>query len=720
MAPRTTGQCVGGSSACSTEARWTGAAAALAVLDVGNREKEEGRRKRETEMGTAFERRWKKGWACLKDHYEEALRRNDVKAIVVTAEQLKIDYVSIDVMTNTLEAAGKPSVAAINGPALGGGLEISMVCQARISIPTAQLGLPELQLGVIPAFGGTQRLPRLVGLTKALEMMLMSKPIKAEEAHQLGLIDAIVSPNDLLNTACRWALDISESRRPWVHTLSRTDKLESPDEAREILKFARAQVQKQAANLRHPLVCIDVIEEGIVSGPQAGLRKVPGITDLGLMPRKVSKVAIVGGGLMGSGIATALMLCNYPVVLKEVNDKFLDAGIDMIKANLRSRVRKGKMTKEIYEKTLSLLTGVVDYERFKDVDLVIEESNTSNFYLAIYFIEQYWNAVVENVKVKQQVFADLERYCPSHCVLATNTSTIDLDLIGEKTNSQDRIAGAHFFSPAHVMPLLEIVRSKRTSPQVVVDLLDVGKKIKKTPVVVGNCTGFAVNRMFSPYTSIALLLVDRGMDVYKIDQVCTEFGMPMGPFRLLDLVGFGVALASGMQYLENSPGSVDKSMLIPLMFEDKRTGEASQKGFYKYEGNRKAIPDPDIFKYVEESRSMAGTVPDLELLKLDDKEIVEMVFFPVINEACQVLGERIANKASDLDIASIFGMGFPPYRGGIMYWADSIGAKRIHARLSEWEMKHGQLFRPCSYLSERAAEGVPLSSTAKNNSKARM
>uniref|UniRef100_A0A0E0DM90 Uncharacterized protein n=1 Tax=Oryza meridionalis TaxID=40149 RepID=A0A0E0DM90_9ORYZ len=676
-------------------------------------------------MGTAFERRWKKGWAwyalySLKDHYEEALRRNDVKAIVVTAEQLKIDYVSIDVMTNTLEAAGKPSVAAINGPALGGGLEISMVCQARISIPTAQLGLPELQLGVIPAFGGTQRLPRLVGLTKALEMMLMSKPIKAEEAHQLGLIDAIVSPNDLLNTACRWALDISESRRPWVHTLSRTDKLESPDEAREILKFARAQVQKQAANLRHPLVCIDVIEEGIVSGPQAGLRKVPGITDLGLMPRKVSKVAIVGGGLMGSGIATALMLCNYPVVLKEVNDKFLDAGIDMIKANLRSRVRKGKMTKEIYEKTLSLLTGVVDYERFKDVDLVIEESNTSNFYLAIYFIEQYWNAVVENVKVKQQVFADLERYCPSHCVLATNTSTIDLDLIGEKTNSQDRIAGAHFFSPAHVMPLLEIVRSKRTSPQVVVDLLDVGKKIKKTPVVVGNCTGFAVNRMFSPYTSIALLLVDRGMDVYKIDQVCTEFGMPMGPFRLLDLVGFGVALASGMQYLENSPGSVDKSMLIPLMFEDKRTGEASQKGFYKYEGNRKAIPDPDIFKYVEESRSMAGTVPDLELLKLDDKEIVEMVFFPVINEACQVLGERIANKASDLDIASIFGMGFPPYRGGIMYWADSIGAKRIHARLSEWEMKHGQLFRPCSYLSERAAEGVPLSSTAKNNSKARM
>lgn len=650
-------------------------------------------------------------------------------SVLFRETKLKVDYISIDVLTDTLEASGKPSVAAIDGLALGGGLEISMVCQARISTPTAQLGLPELLLGVIPGFGGTQRLPRLVGLTKALEMMLLSKPIKAEEAHQLGLVDVVVSPNDLLKTARRWALDISESRRPWVRTLSKTDKLESPDEAREILKFARAQAQKQAANLQHPLVCIDVIEEGLVSGPRAGLRKeaiafqdlifsdtckslvhvffaqratskVPGITDLGLMPRKVAKVAIVGGGLMGSGIATALILSHYPVILKEVNEKFLNAGIDRIKANLQSRVRKGKMSEEKYKKTLSLLMGVLDYERFKDVDLVIE-------------------AVIENVKLKQQIFAELERYCPSHCVLATNTSTIDLNLIGENTNSQDRIVGAHFFSPAHIMPLLEIVHTQHTSPQAVVDLLDVGKKIKKTPIVVGNCTGFAVNRMFFPYTQTALLLVDRGMDVYKIDQACTKFGMPMGPFRLADLVGFGVALATGMQYLENFPERVYKSMLIPLMIEDKRTGEASQKGFYKYEGKRKANPDPEIMNYVEKSRSMAGATPDPELVKLDDKDIVEMVFFPVINEACRVLGEGIAVKASDLDIASIFGMGFPPYRGGIMYWADSIGAKRIHAKLSEWATKYGQFFRPCSYLTERAAAGVPLSAPA-NQAKARL
>jgi enoyl-CoA hydratase/3-hydroxyacyl-CoA dehydrogenase len=324
------------------------------------------------------------------------------------------------------------------------------------------------------------------------------------------------------------------------------------------------------------------------------IQQVPGATDLGLMPRKVTKVAILGGGLMGSGIATAMILSNYPVILKEVNEKFLNAGIDRIKANLQSRVRKGKMTEERYEKAMSLVTGVLDYERFKDVDLVIE-------------------AVIENVKLKQQIFSDLEKYCPSHCVLATNTSTIDLNLIGEKTRSKDRIVGAHFFSPAHVMPLLEIVRTQHTSPQVVVDLLDVGKKIKKTPIVVGNCTGFAVNRMFFPYTQSALLFVDLGMDVYKIDRACTKFGMPMGPFRLADLVGFGVAAATGMQYLENFPERVYKSMLIPLMMEDKRTGEASRKGFYKYEDKRKATPDPEIMKYIEKSRSMAGVTPDTEV-----------------------------------------------------------------------------------------------------------
>ncbi|XP_062175586.1 peroxisomal fatty acid beta-oxidation multifunctional protein MFP2 [Alnus glutinosa] len=679
----------------------------------------------------------------LKDNYDQALRRDDVKAIVVTGakgrfsggfdisafeetrkgttrREQKPGYVSIEIMTDTLEAARKPSVAAIDGLALGGGLEVAMACHARISTPTAQLGLPELQLGVIPGFGGTQRLPRLVGLSKALEMLLMSKPVKGEEAYTLGLVDAIVSPDELVNTARQWALDILDRRRPWVASLYKTDKIEPLGEAREILQFARAQARKQAPNLQHPLVCIDVIEEGIASGPRAGLwkeaeafqgllgsdtnkslvhiffaqrgtTKVPGVTDIGLVPRRVNKVAILGGGLMGSGIATALILSNYPVILKEVNDKFLQAGIGRVRANLQSRVKKGKMTQEKFEKTISLLKGVLDYESLKDVDMVIE-------------------AVIENVSLKQQIFADLEKYCQPHCILASNTSTIDLNLIGERTKSQDRIVGAHFFSPAHIMPLLEIVRTKHTSPQVIVDLLDVGKKIRKTPVVVGNCTGFAVNRMFFPYTQAAILLVECGTDLYQIDRVISKFGMPMGPFRLADLVGFGVAIATGMQFVQDFPERTYKSMLIPLMQEDKRAGEATRKGFYVYDERRKASPDPELKKYIEKSRSISGVTIDPKLVKLPEKDILEMIFFPVVNEACRVLAEGIVVKAADLDIAAVMGMGFPPYRGGIMFWADTLGSKYIYSRLEEWSKMYGEFFKPCAYLAERAAKGAPLSS----------
>ncbi|KAL3583026.1 hypothetical protein D5086_017358 [Populus alba] len=672
----------------------------------------------------------------LKDSYEQALRRDDVKAIVITGAKGKFsggadissfeevqegklnepkpDFIISEVLGNTLE------VAAIEGLALGGGLEVAMACHARISTPNAQLSLPELQLGLIPGFGGTQRLPRLVGITKALEMMLTSKPVKGEEAHALGLVDAVVSPNELLSTARQWALDIFERRRPWIASLYKTEKLDSLGEAREIFKFARAQAQKRAPNLLHPIVCINVVEHGIVSGPRAGLykefesfqelvrsdiskslvhiffalrgtTKVPGITDLGLVPRRVKKVAVLGGGLMGSGIATALILSNYPVILKEVNDQFLQAGIGRVRANLQSRVKKGKMTQEKFEKTMSLLKGSLDYESFKDVDMVIE-------------------AVIENVSLKQQIFSDLEKYCPPHCILASNTSTIDLNLIGKQTKSQDRIIGAHFFSPAHVMPLLEIVRTKQTSPQVIVDLLDVGKKIRKTPVLVGNCTGFAVNRMFFPYTQAAILLVEHGVDLYQIDRVITKFGMPMGPFRLADLVGFGVAIATGMQFVENFPERTYKSMLLPLMQEDKRGGETTFKGFYLYDDRRKAKPDPELRKYIEKARSISGVAVDPKLAKLPEKDIVEMIFFPVVNEACRVFAEGIAVKAADLDIASLMGMGFPPYRGGIMFWADSFGSKYIYSRLEEWSKTYGEFFEPCAFLAERGAKGAPLSS----------
>ncbi|KAI4317570.1 hypothetical protein L6164_025433 [Bauhinia variegata] len=679
----------------------------------------------------------------LKENLDLVMQMDGVKAIVVTGAKGKFSggfditafggvqegrvkqkpgWISVEIITDTLEASKKPLVAAIDGLALGGGLEVAMACHARISTPTAQLGLPELQLGIIPGFGGTQRLPRLVGLSKALEMMLTSKPVKGEEACSLGLVDAVVSPHELVNTARQWALDILEHRRPWVASLYKTDKIEPLGDAREIFKFARAQARKQAPNLKHPLVCIDVIEHGVVSGPRSGLwkeaeafdgllhsdtckslihiffsqrgtSKVPGVTDRGLVPRQVKKVAILGGGLMGSGIATALILGNYSVILKEVNEKFMEAGIGRVKANLQSRAKKGNMTQERFDKTISLLKGVLDYESFKDVDMVIE-------------------AVIENVSLKQQIFADLEKYCPPHCILASNTSTIDLNLIGERTKSQDRIVGAHFFSPAHVMPLLEIVRTNQTSAQVIVDLLDIGKKIRKTPVVVGNCTGFAVNRMFFPYTQAAFLLVERGADVYHIDKAITKFGMPMGPFRLADLVGFGVAVATGTQFVQNFPERTYKSMLIPLMQENKRAGESTRKGFYLYDDKRKANPDPELKNYIEKARSISGVSIDPKVSKLPEKDIIEMIFFPVVNEACRVLDEGIAVKAADLDISAVMGMGFPPYRGGIIFWADSLGSKYIYSRLEEWSKLYGGFFKPCAYLAARAAKGIPLSAPA--------
>jgi enoyl-CoA hydratase/3-hydroxyacyl-CoA dehydrogenase len=412
----------------------------------------------------------------LKKKFDEAVQRNDVKAIVITGGSGKFSAgfdisafkevqasgdtsltgkVAIGLMTHTIEEARKPSVAAIDGVALGGGLELAMACTARISTPKAQLGLPELTLGIIPGFGGTQRLPRLVGLVKAIEMMMLSKSISGEEGLSSGLVDSLSSKEDLLTTARKWALDIAERRKPWVLSLKRTDRLETLSEAREMIKFAREQVKQTAPNLQHPQICLDAIEEGVVKGGYAGslkeaegfnaavaadtskalihiffaqrsTHKVAGITDLGLKPRALKRVGVIGGGLMGSGIATVLVLSGIPVVVKEVNEKFLGAGLGRIKSNLQSRVKKGKMTKEKMEKTLSLVKGTLDYSEFNSVDMVIE-------------------AVIENVALKQSIFADLEKYCSPDCVLSSNTSTIDLNLVGAKTNAQSRIAGAHFF-----------------------------------------------------------------------------------------------------------------------------------------------------------------------------------------------------------------------------------------------------------------------------------
>ncbi|KAH0941142.1 hypothetical protein HID58_000779 [Brassica napus] len=686
----------------------------------------------------------------LKEKFQDANQRSDVKAIVLTGNGGRFSggfdinvfqqvhktgdislmpEVSIDLVCNLMEDSRKPLVAAVEGLALGGGLELAMACHARVAAPKAQLGLPELTLGVIPGFGGTQRLPRLVGLAKATDMILLSKSISSEEGQKFGLVDALVPSGELLSTSRKWALDIAEGRKPFLRSLHRTDKIGSLSEARAILKDTRQLAKKIAPNMPQHHACIDVIEEGIVHGGYSGVlkeaevfkqlvmsdtakalvhvffaqratSKVPNVTDVGLKPRPMKKVAVIGGGLMGSGIATALLLSNTRVVLKEINPDYLQKGIKSVEANLKSLVSRGKLTQDKAGKALSLLKGVLDYSEFKDVDMVIE-------------------AVIENIQLKQKIFKEIEEICPPHCILASNTSTIDLNVIGEKTNSKDRIVGAHFFSPAHIMTLLEIVRTENTSAQVILDLMAVGKAIKKVPVVVGNCIGFAVNRTFFPYTQGAHMLVNLGVDLFRVDRVITSFGLPLGPFQLGDLAGHGIGMAVKEIYAKAYGDRMFRSPLTELLVKSGRNGKINGRGYYIYEKGSKPKPDSSVLSVVEESRKLTNIMPGGKPISVSDKEIVEMILFPVVNEACRVLDEGVVIRASDLDVASVLGMSFPSYRGGIIFWADTVGPKYIYERLKRLSETYGGFFKPSRYLEERAMNKMLLSEP-KASSRSRM
>jgi len=696
---------------------------------------------------------------ALAEHLEACHSRSDVKAVVVTgsgknfcagfdiaqfaaqsSEKVKESVSGASVLlTKVLEEGAKPTVAAIQGVALGGGCEVAAACNARVCTPDAKIGLPELQLGIIPGFGGTQRLPRLVGLQTGLELILTSKSVKGSKAKGLGLVDELVSgPGDLLAKAKEVALDLASGKRKRVRTLEREDRLEPKDVAKMILGIAREQTKKRAPHIRHPLLCIDAIETGIMQGGKAGLtaetkafneaaqlpahkalvniffamrgtKKVKGVSDgtkLAVPKRKLQTIAVIGGGLMGSGIATASLQAGMNVLLKEINQKFLDAGIQRIQKNLESRVKKGKLSEQQLREMMSRCKGVLSYSRqdFQKVDLVIE-------------------AVIEVVGLKQQIFKDLEAICRPDCILSSNTSTIDITLIAAKMKNPERIIGAHFFSPAHVMPLLEIVRSNLTPPDVIRDLLAYGSKIRKTPVVVGNCTGFAVNRVFFPYTQAALLLADAGVDAFRIDNVIQRiFGMPIGPFRLTDLVGGDISMHVGGNFVLSFPERTYANArgLIPLLNEKKWLGEKTGRGVYRYDkGDKKrtkAVKDLEaIGPVMKESSAHAQQhlgVP--HLLAVSDRDIAEMIFFPVVNEACRVLAEGIVDKAKDMDIASVMSMGFPAYRGGIVHWGDNEagGAAHVAARLQTFAQMFPQqsgFFVPCEYLLHCAYKGVPLS-----------
>eukprot|EP00455_Lapot_gusevi_P045088 TRINITY_DN5731_c0_g1_i1.p1 TRINITY_DN5731_c0_g1~~TRINITY_DN5731_c0_g1_i1.p1 ORF type:complete len:735 (-),score=344.30 TRINITY_DN5731_c0_g1_i1:278-2482(-) len=617
-------------------------------------------------------------------------------------------------MCNAIENSNKPIVAALNGPALGGGLELAMSCHVRVSVTKAQLGLPELRLGIFPGMGGTQRLPRLVGMPAAVNAMMTSKPFNVKQAAQLGLVDEVVEdPKQLLAVAKKVVLELLNGQRLGQRALTAQLKVADVVGGNKLLDDVTAQAKKKSGSLPHPLACLEAIREGLNKGGIAGLNKemdlfckvamspsaragihfflserqtskVPGVTGKETK-RKIQRVAIIGAGTMGAGIATVCLQKGLQVILKEINQKFLDNGVKTIRANLERQAKNAKLPAGYVDKTLTNLTAQLTYDNFNTLDLVIE-------------------AAVENIKLKQELFATLEQVCSPTCILSTNTSTINLDLISAKTKAQKRVIGLHFFSPAHVMPLLEIVRTTSTAVEVIADCVAWSQRIGKTPVVVGNCVGFVANRIFFPYSQAAGLLVDFGIDPYRIDKVLMKYGMPMGCFRMGDMAGVDIFYHVNSIINTAYGERCYNSTLGQQLLDAKRFGQKSGAGYYKH-SKGKAEPDPELAPFIAKARQAAGNVT----VELTDDEIMEIVMFPVVNESYRVVEEGVVVRPSDVDIISVMGYGYPVFRGGILHWADQVGPKYIHDKLRAYAEKFGahnpaarNFFAPSALLRKSA------------------
>jgi len=642
----------------------------------------------------------------LADAYEEACKDSSIKAVVITgtkgtfmagadienlhkiqlegktsATEMEAFIASGNKIFNRLEQGPKPIVAALNGTALGGGCELALIASHRVATPNVKIGLPELSLGIIPGLGGTQRLPRLIGLAAAVPATLTGKPFDAKKALALGLVDAVVkTPDELMMAAGKLALDIAAGKVPRRITSQLKNKIEPYEFGKAIIEGARAQALKKNRNIPQPFAYLDAAEEGCKNGFDAGLAKEQKLM-AGLVLHPVSKslihfffstrattkglpnklapgtkpiqrVAVLGGGTMGAGICIAYLLRGYHVILKEINQKQVLAGVERIVNDLTRVTKARKMHIMTIEFLLRNFTAQDTWEGFDKVDLVVE-------------------AVLENLELKQTIFAELEQRCPKHAILATNTSTIDIEQIAAKTKSaKNRIIGLHFFSPAHVMPLLEIIRTPHTDDATIAASLQMAKRIGKTPVVVGNCVGFTANRAFFPYGQGASLLVDAGASPYKVDKALEKWGMPMGVFRMIDLSGLDVG--------KHVTGTItaaygDRTYTSPLgavLFDQKRLGQKTGVGYYAYPKG-KPSPDPKLQAIIDSVRGSQQNKPQFDASKLSDDEIVEAVLFPVVNEALRIRAEKFALTDSDVDVTSAMGYGFPAWRGGVLDWASS-------------------------------------------------
>src|SRR5271156_6136332 len=614
-----------------------------------------------------------------------------------------------------MEDSSKPVIVAIHGTAFGGGLELAMAGHYRVAVSSAQVGQPEVKLGLIPGAAGPQRLPRLAGVAKAVEMCMSGNPVKADEALKFGIIDRIIE-GDLLAGAVKFAREVAG--KPAPKTRERNEKLGNATDNAAIFASARETAAKKQRGLLAPVAAVEAIEAATKMPFEEGCKveqklfidclfsqqskslihvffserevnKIPDIPkETPIIP--VRSAAVVGAGTMGGGIAMVLANAGLPVLLKEADQAALDRGLATIQLNYANSVKRGRFPQQVAEERLKRITPTLAYDDFSSVDLVVE-------------------AVFEGMALKKEIFKELDRVCKPGAILASNTSTLNIDEIASATSRPASVIGTHFFSPANVMRLLEIVRGKATSKEVIATCMQLSKALGKIGVLVGNCRGFVGNRMFGPYRREAQFLVEEGASIPAVDKALTDFGMAMGPLATGDLAGLDVGWRIRKEYRHLEKPGVRQPFAEDNLCELGRFGQKKGAGWYKYDANRNASPDPEVDALIKKWVAEAGTPQH----QISPEEITDRCLYALVNEGARILEEGYALRASDIDIIYLNGYGFPAHRGGPMWYADTVGLKKVLARIEEFHKAHGELWEPPPLLRRLADKGKTFPDFAK-------
>ncbi|HMZ18934.1 MAG TPA: 3-hydroxyacyl-CoA dehydrogenase NAD-binding domain-containing protein, partial [Blastocatellia bacterium] len=626
----------------------------------------------------------------------------------ITSGQRKEGINFLDVI-KSIEDCPKPTVAAIHGTAFGGGLEVAMGFHYRVAVASAQVGQPEVKLGLIPGAAGTQRLPRLAGVAKAVQMCADGNPVSAKDALAAGIIDRIVE-GDLLEGALAFVREKLAAGEQPPKTRERNEKLGDEAANTPIFEAARAQAKKSARGLLAPQAAIDAVEaatklsfdEGVAYEKELfqkclfsdqskamihvffGDREVQKIPGIGkdVQQIEIKKAAIIGAGTMGGGIAMNYANAGIPVILKETTQEALDRGVATIRKNYQNSVNKGRFPQAVMDKRMALITPQLSYDGFEEADIITE-------------------AVFEGMALKKEVFAELDKIAKPGAILASNTSTLDIDEIASATSRPEFVIGHHYFSPANVMRLLEIVRGQATSKEVIATSMSLAKRLKKVGVLVGNCYGFVGNRMLHQYGREAQFLVEEGAKPQDVDGALYKFGMAMGPLAVGDLAGLDVGWRIRKEFKHLEKPGLRYPKVADELCERGRYGQKTGAGWYKYDENRKASPDPEVEALIEQIAAEAG----ITRRTVTEEEILERTQYALINEGAKILAEGIALRAVDIDIVYINGYGYPAWRGGPMWYADTVGLKKVYDRVCEFHAEHGEWWTPAPLLKELAEAG---------------